>query len=666
MIDYGIDTTKIYSDVIKIFTNIVIIRMMTIILMFFRFSANLSAKKFSQSKIDQLKPINFDTVIDVSYENVDIDLTEVTRNKEDKEIDFEKFTNGKIMIAWRSVTLFATTSIYEIRSANDIKPDSKLILRNLNGQFRFGTLNALMGPSGAGKTSLLKVLNGQMKTRLSVESKFFLTKYCPTRVCYLTQEVSGHLMPGLTALQSLIYASKLKNAFESSLVNHERIAVNLLNELGMADSADTFVQKCSGGERKRLALGLELTSLRMPNLICIDEPTSGLDSNSAEIVIACLRRVAQLHNLTIIASVHQPNIEVLMMFDQLYVLAKGGVCVYSGKPTNIRQYLSRISTDETIKNDEFPVEKLIKYSCLNHSNLFVQELAKNANEKILKENPDEDTVSVMDGIPTNMNRFSLRHSWFLIQRYFTYFKGYQWLPFSIFTIMLISQGNNLRSMFDEKIAQPSGCIDWDDDYNNTCNNNYNDNDVEKNEEMFDLKLNFVRNYSTLFTATLFLLLQTSFIFYNDIRYFWNEHRNGWYSAGVFYLTRIIIEWIQIMAVLAIFDYIIDIYEPIQSGMYFWQWFFHSMATISMQGAGYLLTIMANKDDFKTLAILLVGLGISNALLSNGGTPIRQLHYFYQFLSNISPLRFAIEALLLRLYGFGRCLPRQTPALLYKL
>jgi len=67
-------------------------------------------------------------------------------------------------------------------------------------------------------------------------------------------------------------------------IDHEAIAVSLLSELDLASTEHTKVERCSGGERKRLALALELTSRQMPNLVCIDEPTSGLDSNSAEIV----------------------------------------------------------------------------------------------------------------------------------------------------------------------------------------------------------------------------------------------------------------------------------------------------------------------------------------------------------------------------------------------
>jgi ABC-2 type transport system ATP-binding protein len=60
--------------------------------------------------------------------------------------------------------------------------------------------------------------------------------------------------------------------------------MNLLTELMISDIANTYVEKCSGGEQKRLAIALELTSQIKPNLICIDEPTSGLDSNAAEVV----------------------------------------------------------------------------------------------------------------------------------------------------------------------------------------------------------------------------------------------------------------------------------------------------------------------------------------------------------------------------------------------
>ncbi|KAJ6217587.1 hypothetical protein RDWZM_008744, partial [Blomia tropicalis] len=156
----------------------------------------------------------------------------------------------------------------------------KPILNNVSGQLRFGTLNALMGTSGAGKTSLLKVINGRYKTRLSDESEFYLSKHTNIETCFITQEVSGHLMTGLTAKQMLTYACKLKNP--SSSVNVDKLVTDILDVLDLTDTANTRLEKCSGGERKRLALAAELTAKNMPNLICIDEPTSGLDSNSAE------------------------------------------------------------------------------------------------------------------------------------------------------------------------------------------------------------------------------------------------------------------------------------------------------------------------------------------------------------------------------------------------
>lgn len=91
----------------------------------------------------------------------------------------------------------------------------------------------------------------------------------------------------------LMYASRLKNAeLESGsirkkgvIVDHEAVAMQWLEEFALLEAANTRVEACSGGEKKRLAVAQELTALaNLPNLVCIDEPTSGLDSNSSEVV----------------------------------------------------------------------------------------------------------------------------------------------------------------------------------------------------------------------------------------------------------------------------------------------------------------------------------------------------------------------------------------------
>ena len=57
-----------------------------------------------------------------------------------------------------------------------------------------------------------------------------------------------------------------------------------MSELLISDTINTLAERCSGGEQKRLAIGLELTALKKPNLMLCDEPTTGLDSNVAEVV----------------------------------------------------------------------------------------------------------------------------------------------------------------------------------------------------------------------------------------------------------------------------------------------------------------------------------------------------------------------------------------------
>ncbi len=115
-----------------------------------------------------------------------------------------------------------------------------------------------------------------------------MSRYTPITTCFISQHIADHLSPGLTAKQMLIYASRLKNADLAAYrlkVDHEAIALQWLEEFSLLGAANTRVERCSGGEQKRLAVAQELTALEsLPNLCLIDEPVSGLDSSSAEIV----------------------------------------------------------------------------------------------------------------------------------------------------------------------------------------------------------------------------------------------------------------------------------------------------------------------------------------------------------------------------------------------
>ena len=177
----------------------------------------------------------------------------------------------KLAVAWIDLTFYGQ-SVFNRRKDP--------ILNAINGCVDFGTIKALMGPSGSGKTTLLKCINGRLKT--SKDSKIYLSSGRDIKPCFIVQEVSDHLMNGLTAFQAVVYASKLKNLNKEC--DHKSNARKLMSELMIGEIEKTLVENCSGGERKRLVIAQELTAIDKPNLLCIDEPTSGLDSNAADIV----------------------------------------------------------------------------------------------------------------------------------------------------------------------------------------------------------------------------------------------------------------------------------------------------------------------------------------------------------------------------------------------
>ena len=196
---------------------------------------------------------------------VSIDMTENNNSTSEEQ-------SNEIMLVWKNLC-------HKVKKFfnGDVN-----ILNNLNGFITVGSLNAVMGPSGAGKTTLIECL---MSNNADRDSRILVNPKALRKTCLIKQYDNYYLNKDLTVWQTLIYASRLKNSNECGSVDHQLIVTALLNDLLISDVKHTKVGDCSGGQQKRVVIACELTACVRPDLLCIDEPTTGLDSTSARMVV---------------------------------------------------------------------------------------------------------------------------------------------------------------------------------------------------------------------------------------------------------------------------------------------------------------------------------------------------------------------------------------------
>jgi ABC-type lipoprotein export system ATPase subunit len=270
---FGLSDEQFWPNAQYLIIYFISLRILSFIVLYIKTNTFFNRSKPKKFPEDLIYSIKFSENVKQESQRNEKRITSAISNQTDNYIHIKKDSNEKLSIAWIDLTLRIKKNLFR---------KEKIILNQLNGCVEFGSLNALMGPSGAGKTSLLRCLNGRYQNLLTDETRIYLSKFEKIRTCFISQDEREHLLEGLTAKQSLIYASKLKNSDQK--FDHEMNIKNLMTEFLISDIEDNCVEKCSGGEQKRIAIALELTSLKKPNLICIDEPTSGLDSNAAEVV----------------------------------------------------------------------------------------------------------------------------------------------------------------------------------------------------------------------------------------------------------------------------------------------------------------------------------------------------------------------------------------------
>lgn len=230
---------------------------------------------------------------------------------------------------------------YTVRqfSASQRKFVKKEILHGISGAFRSGELIAIMGPSGSGKSTLLNVMSGYISTgvtgmvQVNGKTERTSSKHFRQLSCYIHQDDLHR--PMLSVWETMMFAAHLKLGFKVTKEYKVNLVKKILILLGLDNRQNTYTIKLSGGQKKRLAIALELIS--NPSVLYLDEPTTGLDSSSCIQCVSLLKRLAK-HGHTVVCTIHQPSALLFEMFDKLYTVAEGN-CIYQGPVKEVVTFL---------------------------------------------------------------------------------------------------------------------------------------------------------------------------------------------------------------------------------------------------------------------------------------------------------------------------------------
>ncbi|QCE07924.1 ATP-binding cassette [Vigna unguiculata] len=224
-----------------------------------------------------------------------------------------------------------------------LKAQNKHILRYVTGKIKPGRITAVMGPSGAGKTTFLSALAGKA-LGCSVTGSILINGR--NESIHSFKKITGFVPQddvvhgNLTVEENLWFSAQCRLSVDLSKPEKVLVVERVIEFLGLQSVRNSLVgtvekRGISGGQRKRVNVGLEM--VMEPSLLILDEPTSGLDSASSQLLLRALRREA-LEGVNICMVVHQPSYALYKMFDDLILLGKGGLTVYHGSAKKVEEY----------------------------------------------------------------------------------------------------------------------------------------------------------------------------------------------------------------------------------------------------------------------------------------------------------------------------------------
>ncbi|HSI83917.1 MAG TPA: ATP-binding cassette domain-containing protein, partial [Candidatus Methylacidiphilales bacterium] len=263
-------------------------------------------------------------------------------------------------------TGFFQTSLSQLRTIDVVnlgyrfeRSKNKLAIDDVSFRIGMGELVCVLGPSGCGKSTLFSILTGFNKPSegqvliggRDLHREHELFKH---RIGFVPQE--NLLFEELTVFENLYFSARLRFPFHPDSYIRDLVQ-RVMNEVALAEKADTFVggallKTLSGGERKRLNIGLELLS--ESDIYFLDEPTSGLSSKDSEKIIELLKNLS-LRGKMIFVVIHQPSSKIFNLFDRVVFLDRGGKLAFFG---TVRQALLYFAGEAGVEVDAEDISEL--------------------------------------------------------------------------------------------------------------------------------------------------------------------------------------------------------------------------------------------------------------------------------------------------------------------
>jgi len=222
-------------------------------------------------------------------------------------------------------------------------PSGKRVLQGVTGEFKAGRMCAIMGPSGAGKTTFMNALCGKATYGRTTGSIFVNGQRADISdfksiTGFVPQDDIVH--QDLTVREQIEFSARLRNSADLREGVMRAVVEDVLNVMQVDHIQDSIVgsvekRGISGGQRKRVSIGLEIAA--QPTVLFLDEPTSGLDATSSLAVALSLKKMCEL-GMTSIMVIHQPRYSLFTLFDDVLLLGKGGQTAYLGPSLGAKEY----------------------------------------------------------------------------------------------------------------------------------------------------------------------------------------------------------------------------------------------------------------------------------------------------------------------------------------